>query len=844
MHTSIVKVRLTYCFLFTVAAILLTPSGNAGDYLVKDGASAYEIALDPKASPSEQYAASELQRFIRECSDVEFPIVHRVAPGDKPMIVVGTGNLADTLGVTSPSKNLGEQGYYLKTVPPHIIIAGTREAGTLYGVYDFLEEIFKVRWYAPDTTVTPSIKQLELPIMDVARKPAFLWRHTSYAFPGGDEAFRARIRDNAGPGTAENVYGIQHDHDGRCHSYFWYVSPEEYFDEHPEYFSEIGGLRRRYETQLCLTNPDVLEIVTEKMLERMRSLPNARQHNFSQMDYYNYCECPKCSEINRRYGTLGGTQYWFLNQLAERTFKEFPEKLIGTLAYMYTEEPPKDFVLHPNIAIWLCHMYPCCDSHSIRACPMNSDYRRRAETWAKITSHLYIWHYVVNFAHYYVPFPNFRALAEDLRFYRDIGVEGIFLQGMGDGGGGGEFSVLRPWYIMKLAWDPDQEANALLKDFLTGYYQNAWEPIYNYIAMLHDKVEQENIHMHLYTNPAQGYLSDEIMEKAHQLFDQAEASTGGNDLLLEKVRVARMPLVYAKCFPRNGYRIENEELYFNPPLCSLDEVSQFIHRMKTHGFSTLRERFGDPQQLALLALVFNLPMDAPIITNKSLELQLLPFLGGRIIKITYRSSGQCVTGYNITRNLFFPFCGGEETRLGGMYDLEGSFFQYGILERSEKAITLLADTGTWLIKRQIRLIGEEPALSCSVEVTNITNKPRETILRSHTNLNVGDLNSVEVSFRNRKGENIRRKSESIIAGLREGEYYRELNAPQGAWRFSGNGELAVVQKFSDEQLDFAWAYAYPDYLNDLEIELWAKPVLLEPQQTTAFSFEFYVEPRS
>ena len=66
-----------------------------------------------------------------------------------------------------------------------------------------------------------------------------------------------------GSGGADNPWGIQHAHDGRAHSYFWYVSPDEFFDTHPEYFSEIGGVRVREETQLCLTNPDLLDIVAE-----------------------------------------------------------------------------------------------------------------------------------------------------------------------------------------------------------------------------------------------------------------------------------------------------------------------------------------------------------------------------------------------------------------------------------------------------------------------------------------------------------------------------------------------------------------------------------------------------
>jgi len=808
--------------------------------LVQNGVSAYQIALQEGASPSEKHAAEEFQYFFKACTGVTLPIQEVTGVTETPMILLGCGPVARELGVAPDKEALGEQGYYMKTVVPHLVIAGTPEAGTLYGVYDFLENRLGVRWYATDETKTPETDTLALPQEDGLRKPVIQWRHTSYAWPGRDETFQARVRENHGEGGADHPYGIQHSHDGRCHSYFRFISPDEYFDEHPEYFSEIGGVRRRHETQLCLTNPKVLDIVTEKMLQRMKDMPGARQHNFSQMDYYNYCECDKCAAINKQYGTLGGTQYWFLNQLAERTAKVYPDKLIGTLAYMYTEEPPKDFTMHPNIAVWLCHMFPSCDSHSIAACPLNADYKRRAEAWSKITSHLYIWHYIVNFAHYYVPFPNFRALAADMRFYRDIGVEGIYLQGMGHGGGGGEFSLLRPWYVTKLAWNPDLDGEALLQDFLQGYYKQAWNPLYEYITMLHDKVEKENIHMHLYTNPAQGYLGDEMLEKAHACFDRAEALVKDDESLLERVRVARMPLTYAETFPRNGYRIENESLLFNPPLADLNTIAAFIERAEKHGFQSIRERQGDLKLLFLLGLALSQPMEAPMISNGILDVDVAPFLGGRVLRVLDHETGTAVTGTNITRNLFFPFCGGEETRIGGTYDLSGMFFQFGVSERSENAITLVAEADSWLITRRISLEAGAPLLKFQVEIQNLGKGPRQAIVRSHTNLDLGSLQSVTAQFINRKGEPITRTAPPIIAGLREGEHYYDLDAPKSEWRLAGDKGYEIVQRFNDDTLDFAWLYAYPDYLNDLEAELWRKPVTLQPNASTTFEYEMEV----
>jgi len=809
--------------------------------LVSGGASGYRIVVDAKASPSEQQAAKDIQSHVQACTGAQLPVVNE-APPNTPMIVVGCGSVAQGLGVSPTPAELGEQGYALKTVGPNVVIAGTAAAGTLYGAYDFLETAFGVRWLAPGTTRTPQAKDVPLPSFDKLVKPAFLMRDISYAWPGGDADFRARQRENAGSKGQDNPQGVQHAHDGRCHSYFRYLSPDEFFGTHPEYFSEIGGVRRSMETQLCLTNPEVLDIVTERMLKRMKEAPEYRQYNFSQLDYYNYCQCPKCTAMNEQYGTTGGTQFWFLNQLAERTSKVYPDKVIGTLAYMYTEEPPRGLTMHPNVAVWLCHMFPSCDSHPIATCPYNADYKRRAEAWSRLTSHLYIWHYIVDFAHYYNPFPNFGAMAADMKFYRDLGVEGVYLQGMGNGGGGGEFSLLRPYYGMKLLWNPDADARAVMNEFLEGYYGAAAAPLGEYIRLLQDKVDREDIHMHLYTNPAQGYLPNDIMDKASGLFDAAEAAVKDDAEALERVRVARMPLVYANMFPRNGYSIDSGLLIFRTPLAQLPESLDFVDRMQKHGFQALREESGEPSQMPMLCAVFNTPQSAPSIGNARLTADVVPFFGGRVLRITDKQSGQCITANEVSRGLFFPFNGGEETRLGGLFSPEGMFMQFSVAEAAPAAITLTTAGGGFELKRVVRLEGDTPTLTIESVYTNKSDKPREVHMRSHTEFNLGDLMKTRVAFTDRKGQDIRREMKPIVAGLREGEHYLDQNAPKGAWVFTGTKGLEVTQTFDDAKLDYAWLYAYPDYLNELEAELWMKPVTIAPGESVSFAHSITVGP--
>jgi len=814
--------------------------------LLENGASEHVIVLEDGASPSEQHAAEELQAHLAACTGVTLPIGPQPTD-DTPMIVLGQGETARSLGVDPDPADLGEQGYVVHTAAPHIVIAGTRAAGTMYGVHRFLEDHLGVRWYAPGVTRTPEASDLVIP--DSGRevravKPAFFYRYTSYEWPGADAAFWARQANNNGDDGADSPTGIQHDLRGSAHTYHKWLSPSEFFDEHPEYFSEIGGERVREETQLCLTNPDVLEIVSQRMLERLRREPDTRQLTFSQMDRYNYCQCDRCRAMNEKYKTLGGTQFWFVNQLAERITQEFPDVWIRTLAYMYTEEPPVGLQMHPSAAVWICHMYPSCDSHPIATCPHNAEYKRRAEAWAGLTDHLYVWHYIVDFTHYYNPFPNFRAMAADIRYYRDIGVEGVFLQGMGHSGGGGEWSLLRPYYGMKLLWDPDQDEQALRREFLQGYYGAAWEPLDQYIELLHDKVEQDEIHMHLYTNPAQGYLTDEIMARAGQLFDRAEAAVKDDAELLERVRVARMPLAYAASFPRNGYEIVGDTLKWRDDMSDFAALQEFMDRMEAHGFRTAREVAGDPELLLLAYSILSSDLEIVPLENDHLRVEIVPMLAGRALRIIHKASGQCVTAYDRKKVLYFPFAGGLEDRIGGIFRFYGWVEPATVLERSATSVRMsqLTLEGEYGVERTLTLDPDEPVLRLRTVLTNTAATDQEMQLRTHIELDLGELRQTRVRFTALDGQSVDQDVSAIVDNLREGEHFYDQDAPRGSWTLSGTKGLELTQRWSRANIDFTWLYAYPESDEQLELEVWARKQDLQPGESMTLEHEIEVRP--
>jgi len=810
--------------------------------LVQGGVSSHVIVVADDASPSEKTAAAEIQALFQQASGVNLPIVAEPASEEGPVIVVGAGARAAAFGVEPNLEELGEDGFVIKVVQPSVVIAGSPAAGTMHGVRRFLEIALNVRWIAPGQTIVPQTTDIVFPQeMDLTEKPAFKWRTTTYTWPGADRSFLAHQGENNGHAGPDAEYGAEHFHDGQAHSYFNFISPDEFWDTHPEYFSEINGQRVREATQLCLTNPDVLDIVTERMLARMASNPDAIQHNFSQMDRYNQCQCDKCRAMNELYQSEGGTQFWFVNQLANRTSQVYPDKQIGTLAYMYTEEPPVGLELHPNVAIWLCHMYPSCDSHPIRTCPDNADYKRRAEAWSELTDHLYIWHYIVDFMHYYSPFPNFYALADNIRFYRDIGVEGIFLQGMGHGGGGGEFSMLRPWFGMKLLWNPDLDTTGLIKRFLKDYYGPAWGPMYDWIVLLQNKVDDDDIHLHLYSNPATGHLPEDIVLTGEALFDEAAQLVQGDEILEQRVAVERMQLAYARFFPRNGYRIEDGWLKWNPGMATFEDVTNFTQMMNDHGFTSYREAQGTPDTMMMLYMMIGADAEVKTISNGALEVDVVPTLAGRALRITDVASGKTVTSWDQRRNLFFPFAGGYEERVGEGFDFMGWVEPGGASAVTSTGLKVTLNTmNGYKVVRSYQLDPVEPILRISTTLTNPGASTVNARLRPHMELNLGDLASTTVHFVARDGTVVDKDMEGVISGMRQGEHFYDQDAPAGAWIFSGTSGLDVTYRFVDDTVDFTWLYAYPERDGELEMEVFAKAVPLAPGESMTFDCEIEV----
>ena len=531
--------------------------------LAENGISPWRIVMDHPAHETVKYAADELQHFILEMCGASLPVQTVLAANGDYEILLGRGKHLDRHGISADWESLGEEGYTVRASEHTVLLAGNTPRGTLYAVYDFLYQL-GCRFFSSDCSVIPKTLRLVFREQDKTEKPAFESREAYWrdAFDG-DFAVRNRMNSNKADisirqGGRMKFYNFHH-------SFEDLVPPDKYFDKHPEYFSMVDGQRLKNRSQLCLTNPDVARIAAESVKKWIRENPDCRVFSVAQNDWYNYCTCPACAAADEEEGSHSGTMIRFVNQVADEVGREYPDVLIHTFAYQYTRKAPRFVRPRDNVIVRLCSI-ECCFAHpldgSLRE-PLNAPVPEEKHpqcaalhetaflddlrAWSRITPRLYVWDYVTQFHNYLMPMPNFDALDKNLRLFRDIGVKGVLEQGNFSHGGGGHLAELEAYLQARLMWNPDEDMESLMMDFLRGYYGTPAAPLVReYIELWQKNARQ--CHVGIGCSSRADFIRDDTIAEATEILSRALFLTQENPYRkrLEKLALGMRYLILAR----------------------------------------------------------------------------------------------------------------------------------------------------------------------------------------------------------------------------------------------------------------------------------------------------------
>ena len=535
-----------------------------------------DVLSDPESS--QLYAAKELRYYLDRMTGASLPLT---AECGSPVILVGDASGLDVSGLT-------DDGFVIESSGETVRLAGGCR-GVLYAAYELLERL-GVRFFTPVCEKVPTCPDAVIPDMSVKMEPVFEYRAHNYADIAQNPRFAAKLRMN-GRGEMPKRLGGSMTYAMFVHSFEHLIPTDEFRDTHPEYFALVDGKRvttNGGRTQLCLTNPDVIKLLTERTRDFLREHPGHRLMSLSQNDWGGNCQCENCRRIDEEEGSPSGTLLRAVNAVAEALEPEFPDMIFDTLAYVYSRPAPNITRNRRNVCVRLCSI-ECCFCHPFDGC---NDERRSVtrpdgtkssfitdlRDWGKICDRMYIWDYTTCFAHYPTPHPNWRVLQRNAQLMAENNVKGVFEQANGASRGGVDFNEMRAYLISKLLWDPWCDLDAHRREFMEYYYGEAAPALNEYLDLLCSTAARYD-HVGFNDNPLHRFLEEDMLEKYGALFDKAELAVAADPRRRLRVQKARLSIRWVALKRKTMLRGE-----FDPA-----EINDFFTDWKSFGLSRIDE---------------------------------------------------------------------------------------------------------------------------------------------------------------------------------------------------------------------------------------------------------------
>ena len=516
---------------------LLMAKPASAFWLFKDGKSDYSIQLPASASLTERTAAAELQQVLAEISGIKLPIVADAGTGRH--IHVGWSSRT---GRQKPAA--ADEGYTYETIGDDLYIYGGSERGTMYGVFSFLERELGVHWLTSSCTRIPKKSNCQLGSLRHSEQPVVRQRLDFYNDALWHHDWAAHNKINTQYLLAQNKYGSFSAYWG-IHTFQTLIPPEKYFKDHPEYFSVFNG-KRSDKAQLCLSNSAMRQELTRNFLAAIKNNPGYWCYDLSQNDNPWPCECDDCKKLAERYGGQSGALLWLVNQVAGEVEKVFPDKYVGTFAYKYTRHAPTSGIRpRKNVVIRLCNI-ECCMAHPLESCPENESFIADMNNWQKLGSNIYIWDYSTCFRHYLLPFPNFKTMAANFRYFSRSNVIGVMEEGCHNVRWG-EFSELKQWMIAKLLWNPYQNVDSLAAIFIDGYYGNSAPYVRRYYELCNRSVKPDT-HFTINIHERLSLYNDRFVNSGLSLMRKALSKAVGDEELQKRILRLKAQLLYLKMY--------------------------------------------------------------------------------------------------------------------------------------------------------------------------------------------------------------------------------------------------------------------------------------------------------
>ena len=458
-------------------------------------------------------AASDIKKYVQLVTGKKWKDID---------LTVYLGESAAKASWYTPQKGAFEE-WFIVSKGNELVITGDLR-GTVWGAYEFIEKYLGVDFLTQDCENIPSNPAWKLPEINERNRPAIPSRVLYTSSPGVWSSDFARKRKFSSTGIdGLTMYGgapkSNHAIDG-------------YILARPELPRAAGN-----RANICPTNPKSAEIISEQMLKyiaqdrKKYSKTNwPLVYDLGQPDGGSgNCLCKLCKQVmEEEGGNYSGVMLRFVNKVAEVVGREYPDIVISTLAYQYTQQPPAKVKAADNVMVVSCNS-------SIPA-PLIPDTPNEQilNKWGEHASKLGIWSYWRIYTGEDTPYVKPRAvIKQEFQYCRKVGVWRYFSES--EGQQNRSFTELQNYLWSKMSCDPDGDVMAHSRRFMQGFYGAAADAMTEYLDYLEKRQAARPFTRTVYSMDF--FLDEEFFRTAQSILAKAEAAVANDPV--RKLRVAK-----------------------------------------------------------------------------------------------------------------------------------------------------------------------------------------------------------------------------------------------------------------------------------------------------------------
>lgn len=428
-----------------------------------------------RAGDDEVLAVSELVEFIEKISGAELPVVRPAAGAALPdgkRILLGT-ELARAAGLGDEIDALEPHGFLIRTRPDHLIIAGRTARGTLYGVYELLEQL-GCRWIMPGPfgEIIPQQETLTVNV-NVTENPSHaIHRYWWCTYGHGEHYVRWTLRNKGSFLHALGDVAVSQGHYGRA-PMAWEASRRGVDRLPDEYYALVRGEPSTHFANK--SNPAVWDLHAEHYIEQFYRNLLSDTASISAEDGIVDDDRPETrtldsNEFDWTLGAYSATdRMWFFHRrYLDAVIEEHPDRRFGVLVYANNMMPPRIETVHPAMSLVIAPL-GISPLHHVRDAKSktNRAYREWLEAWmaqaraAGAESYYYDYLPIGFQWSNFILSPQWHIIGENYPWFHELGLDGHTTQGFDDWGAMG----LTAWVAIRLYWDAEQDYRDLVAEY-------------------------------------------------------------------------------------------------------------------------------------------------------------------------------------------------------------------------------------------------------------------------------------------------------------------------------------------------------------------------------------------